>query len=67
MKYKILSSGILVTCDGSQHVYYDNLPSQLGSALCWCHNAEQEQLARWSCSEQEARILRVSGTMEATD
>ncbi len=59
MKYKILSTGTLVTCDGSRHTYEavdeDKLKNQPNSALCWCQNADKEQIARWSATEVEAK------------
>lgn len=53
-KYKLLSTGNVVRCDGGKH-YYPPLGIQPTEALCWCHLASPEQLARWAPSEAEAR------------
>jgi len=59
MKYKILSSGTLVTCDGFKHTYnaIDEklLVHQPNSALCWCQSAGEDQLERWSDTKSQAR------------
>lgn len=64
MKYKILPTGTLVTCDGSRHYYKavdeDNLKNQPNSALCWCQSADKEQAGRWSETEAAARDISKS-------
>ena len=63
MKYKILSNGTLVTCNGSRHDYKavdeHKLKNQPNSALCWCQNADQEQRERWSETEEQARSQQI--------
>jgi len=59
MKYKIISNGTLVTCNGSRHTYKavdeHKLKNQPNSALCWCQSADRDQLDRWSETAEQAR------------
>ena len=67
MKYKVLSTGTLVSCDGSRHNYHKDVNNQPDSALCWCKTANSEQLSRWSDSISTAMVRRASGELSVSD
>jgi hypothetical protein len=59
MRYKILTTGAVCTCDGSRHSYQAPGEAQPAYAKCWCATMEACIKALWCATFAEANRARI--------